>query len=142
MKTFDELHRAIKRGDIKSIETALDEGADVNLCNANGANLLMLAAGTGNTVVGNLLIARGADIDARTHYREGTFQDSPLTTAAISGKSSFVELLLEHGALLTSPFPGTFEIYLDWLEKHSACSPEQIANMRSLIKKERAKRAV
>jgi ankyrin repeat protein len=140
--TFDELQRSIKRGNLKQVEDALHQGVDVDLCNNNGWTLLMLAAHTGNTAIGELLIERGADLNARTKHPQSYSQQSPLAIAAMSGKPSFVRLLLDRGASLdASPYPGTFESYIEWLEKYSAASPEQLSHIRSVVEAEKLKRS-
>ncbi len=137
----DELYRAIKRGDLETVEVALDGGVDVNLCNKYGHTPLMEAARTGNTVIGKLLIERGASLNARTHFPRSNFQNTPLSVAIISGKPSFVRLLLESGASLdASPYPGTLESYIEWVERYSAVTPEQVANLRSVVDAERQRR--
>ena len=139
--TFDDLQKSIKKGNLKDIETALDGGLDPNLCNKNGYTLLMLAAKTGNTAIGKLLIEHGADLNVCTTFPRSSFQSSPLAVAAMSGKPSFVCLLLEKGASLdASPHSGSFESYIEWLEKHTAVSTEQADNIRSVIRVEREKR--
>ena len=140
--TFDALQKTIKRGDLTRVEEALNQGVKVDLCNKNGCTLLMLAAGTGNTAIGKLLIERGADINARTTFPQSSSQSSPLSIAAISGKPSFIKVLLERGASLNaSPYSGTFESYVDWLEKYSAATPEQLTNIRSVLEAEKLKRS-
>ena len=64
MMTFDTLHRFIKRGDLLSVRRELNAGVDPNLLNRFGWSLLMLAAIEGDTSIGELLISRGADVDA------------------------------------------------------------------------------
>lgn len=62
--TFDDTHRCIKRGDLLSLRRALDDGLDPNLANRFAWTLLMLAAMKGNTRIGELLLAKGAKINA------------------------------------------------------------------------------
>src|SRR5579859_5069016 len=62
--TFDALHRLIKKSDILSLSHELDSGVSPNLSNQFSWTLLMLAALEGNTSIGELLISRGADINA------------------------------------------------------------------------------
>jgi uncharacterized protein len=61
--TFEEAHRAIKRGNLTSVRRALDEGMDVNLSNRFSWTLLMLAGIAGSIRIGDLLIGRGADLN-------------------------------------------------------------------------------
>lgn len=131
--TFEEMDKAIKRGDTLKIREALDLGLDPNLANRFGWTILMLAAMSGNTSIGRLLIERGAGLDTRNRFR-----DTALSLAIHTGHPSFVKLLLDHGASLDChPHGNSFEIFLDWVAQfgHS----ETIGHIRTLI--EDARRA-
>lgn len=91
--TFDEAHAAIKKGDIISLRHALDAGLGPDLSNQFSWTLLMLAAIEGNTVVAELLISRGADVN-----RANKFGNTALSLAANGKHSRFMKLLLSHGA--------------------------------------------
>lgn len=91
--TFDQAHRAIKRGHIAALEKAIGSALDVNTPNRFGWTLLMLAALEGNTKIGFLLIERGADIAALNNFGE-----SALSLAAHKGHLPFVKCLKTHGA--------------------------------------------
>jgi ankyrin repeat protein len=91
--TFRELHRAIKRGDVIALTHALDSGVSPDLPNRFGWTPLMLAALTGNTSVGELLIVRGAALDKKTKSGENA-----LSLAAHKGHTPFIRLLLSKGA--------------------------------------------
>jgi uncharacterized protein len=93
--TFEEAHRAIKRGNLTSIRKALDGGMDANLSNKFSWTLLMLAGAEGNTRFGELLIGHGADPN-----KTNDFGESALSLAAHAGHASFVKLLLARGASL------------------------------------------
>jgi ankyrin repeat protein len=68
--TFEEAHRAIKRGNVTSIRKALDGGMDANLSNRFSRTLLMLAGAEGNTRFGELLIGHGADPNKTNDFGE------------------------------------------------------------------------
>jgi ankyrin repeat protein len=91
--TFDEAHRAIKRGQIAAIEKAVPGTMSANAANRFGWTLLMLAALEGNTKVGALLIERGADVSLLNNFGE-----SALSLAAHNGHLTFVKLLRSGGA--------------------------------------------
>src|ERR1700735_1808504 len=93
--TFDEAHRAIKRGNLTSIRKALDGGLDVNLSNKFCWTLLMLAGIEGNIRFGELLMGHGADPN-----KMNDFGETALSLAAHAGHASFVKLLLSKGASL------------------------------------------
>jgi len=92
---FDELHHQIKRGDLVSVRQALDAGTSPNTKNRFGWTLLMLAAIEGNTAIGEMLIAHGAQVNQITSMGPG---QSALSLAIVSGHARFLKLLLEHGA--------------------------------------------
>jgi ankyrin repeat protein len=91
--TFEEAHRAIKRGQTSLIEEAVPAALSVNSSNQFGWTLLMLAALEGNTKIGSLLLDRGADVAALNKFGE-----SALSLAAHKGHLPFVKLLKLRGA--------------------------------------------
>jgi ankyrin repeat protein len=68
--TFDEAHRVIKEGDILSLRCELEKGTSPNLANQFSWTLLMLAAMTGNTSMGELLVSNGADVNSANDFGE------------------------------------------------------------------------
>ena len=60
-----------RAGDARRLAAYLDAGVPVNLANANGDTLLMLAAYHGHPTTAQVLIERGADVD-RTNARGQT----------------------------------------------------------------------
>ncbi len=52
------------RGDLKTVETLLRQGIDVNLTDADGRTALMLAAYNGHTEIAKLLLEHKAFVDA------------------------------------------------------------------------------
>ena len=60
-----------------------------------GWTLLHLAAFAGNVPNTELLIARGADVNARA---KSTFLNTPLQTAMLSGQYATAKILIDHGA--------------------------------------------
>jgi hypothetical protein len=89
----------------------------------------MLAAMQGDTIIGRLLIEKGADLDTRNNHR-----DTALSLAAHTGHPSFVKLLLDNGASLECyPFGTRLEVWLNWLGKHSACPPKELQRIRELF---------
>jgi|SRR6185312_2087396 len=91
--TFEEAHRAIKRGQTNLLEEAVPAALSVNSSNRFGWTLLMLAALEGNTKIGTLLLDRGADVAALNNFGE-----SALSLAAHKGHLPFVKLLKLRGA--------------------------------------------
>ena len=91
--TFEEAHRAIKRGQTSVIEQAVPAAISVNSINRFGWTLLMLTALEGNTAIGSILLDRGADVAALNKFGE-----SALSLAAHKGHLKFVQLLMSRGA--------------------------------------------
>jgi ankyrin repeat protein len=91
--TFEEAHRAIKRGQVSILEEAVPATISVNSSNRFGWTLLMLAALEGNTKIGTILLDSGADISALNNFGE-----SALSLAAHKGHLPFVKLLKSRGA--------------------------------------------
>ncbi|KAH9753590.1 Phytochrome-interacting ankyrin-repeat protein 2 [Citrus sinensis] len=108
------LHIGARKGDIKLVDDVkglclahyevkqlLDEGMDVNVAawgpKSKGVTPLHLAAQGGHLEVMDVLLERGADIDART---KGACGWTPLHTAAKERKKEAVRFLIENGAFL------------------------------------------
>jgi hypothetical protein len=108
----DSLWDAVQRGDAGAVRTLLDAGAAVNEPNADGFTPLLLAAFEGHEEAARILVAKGADVNARVSVsvaslnREGIeigdrrteVSATPLVAAAFRGHRGMVELLLEAGA--------------------------------------------
>lgn len=92
--SYDEAHRAIKRGQIDALSEAVPKTMPATTANRFGWTLLMLAAMEGNTKIGKYLIDSGAEVNALND-----FQETALSLAAHKGHIPFMELLVEHGAL-------------------------------------------
>ncbi len=90
----DALWAAVRNGDLKAIEAALDKGADVNAANEIGITAMWIAAGKGKLDVIETLLKRGADPSAR----DLIWYQTPLSSAAGSGKIEMVKLLIKAGA--------------------------------------------
>ena len=86
---------AIKEGaDIETVRTLLDDGADVNTCDAEGYSALIIATEEGYGEIAKLLIERAADIHAIDPRGERT----ALIFAAFWSPPDVVRCLVEHGA--------------------------------------------
>jgi ankyrin repeat protein len=122
---FDGAHRLIKAGDLLSLRHELERGADPSLSNRFGWTLL-LAALSGNTTIGELLISRGADLD-----RKNKFGETALSLAAHGGHVPFVKLLLVDGATKEcSPHGHSLE---DWIKNTSGLPKPKIISILKLI---------
>ena len=136
--TYEAVHRVIKRGDVETLNTALKSRLDADLSNQYGWTLLMLAAMSGNTAIGKLLIEAGADVDHRNKFR-----DTALLLAVHTGHPSFVRLLLSSGASLDChPHGNSMDIFFDWVAKYGNGSggQSQIERIRNMFNDERMAR--
>lgn len=88
--------------DDKSAELAdfLDHGLDLDVQDAGGNTLLMLAAYKGNASTVSMLLARGANVNLRNDRDQ-----SPLAGALFKGEDAVVTLLVAAGADLDAGTP-------------------------------------
>lgn len=75
----------------------MDRGVDANAVSGAGGHCLARAAGRGDKDMVNLLLKKGAEVNARGTGRSGHFH-TPLIAACNSGEEDLVRLLLNHGA--------------------------------------------
>lgn len=87
----DALWAAVRAGDIKAIQAALDKGADVNAKNEMGVSALWIAASKGKLPVMEFLVKKGADVNVR----DGIWYGTPLTMAE---KVDAARMLIRAGA--------------------------------------------
>eukprot|EP00271_Cylindrocystis_brebissonii_P012234 TRINITY_DN30445_c0_g1_i1.p1 TRINITY_DN30445_c0_g1~~TRINITY_DN30445_c0_g1_i1.p1 ORF type:complete len:196 (-),score=32.96 TRINITY_DN30445_c0_g1_i1:41-628(-) len=96
------LHVASKAGDICEVVRLLNDGADANELahgpKTPGATPLHLAAGEGHVEIMDILLERGANIEART---KGPCRWTPLHHAAKDQQRAAMRFLLENGAFLS-----------------------------------------
>ena len=90
----DQLWEAARKGDVATVQTLLDKGADVNAKFRYGTTALFKAAERGHTEVVKLLLARGADAGVKD-----TFYGATAMTWALGNKHiAVVRALLEKSA--------------------------------------------
>src|SRR5271170_141326 len=82
-----------RNGQTKHLASMLQAGLPVNLSDAKGNSLLMLASYHGEIETTRMLLEHGADADRRNDRGQ-----TPLGGAAFKGFEEIVELLLAHGA--------------------------------------------
>jgi ankyrin repeat protein len=95
-----EVADAAMHRDTAEVRRLVQDGADVNLGQADGATALHWAAYRGDSDLARLLLEAGADASAAN--REGS---TPLWLAASQGDATMVEILLEGGADANEPLP-------------------------------------
>lgn len=84
---------AVRQNDLDTVKTILQNGADINFQNINGATALMIATQNGNATIVHELIARGANVNIQSNHH-GT----ALMAAAKNSNTAIVHELLAHGA--------------------------------------------
>jgi len=94
VKPTKSLQKAAADGDLGQVKLNLSLGADVNAKDIRGNSALLYAAINGHEVVAELLIDKGAEIDATGGYYNWT----PLHWAAYTGHTGVAKLLVTRGA--------------------------------------------
>jgi ankyrin repeat protein len=93
-----QLIRGLQQGDPKLVSEAANKGAQLNVrSDQNGYTPLMTAIYRDQTAIVDILLSKGADIEARAN--DGS---TPLIIAAIGGQRHIVEMLLRKGARIDS----------------------------------------
>jgi outer membrane protein assembly factor BamB len=90
----EALWAAVRSGDVKAVQKALDEGADVNARNEYGVTALWIAASKDNLDVVELLVQKGADVNAR----DDIWYQTPLSSAIGGTQPKMVQFLIKSGA--------------------------------------------
>ncbi len=84
---------AARNQDLKTVQSLLSQGADVNARSDDGSTALLWAAHWNDLNTAGLLLHAGADANAAND-----FQMTPLSQACVNGNAALVELLLKSGA--------------------------------------------
>ena len=95
------LYYAAQMGEYDKIESAINEGYNVNRINKKGYTILHIAAEMGHLEIVKLLVENGADINFK-----GPNGITPIYWATVNNKIEVVKFLLEAGA---NPFAGFAE---------------------------------
>ena len=101
-QTGQNLADAAEAGDMATVRSLLDSGADVNAAQRNGSTALHWAIYRDDAETVDLLIDRGADVTVKT--REGI---SPLFMASLYGNVAVIQRLLDAGADANEAGPNT-----------------------------------
>ena len=91
-----ELLGASRKGDLEMVKKRLEQGADINKANNDGATPLYIASGLGHMEVVRFLIEKEADINKANNVGA-----TPLHEASKNKKDEAIEFLVENGADLT-----------------------------------------
>jgi hypothetical protein len=125
-QTFDALQKLIKKSDIVSLRRELHSRVSPSLSNQFSWTLLMLAAVDGKLSIGELLVSRGAEVNATND-----FGDTALSLAAQRGHIRFVGFLVSHGASGDCHPHG--HSLGDWLRASSGLPQHKLASILHLI---------
>jgi cytohesin len=93
-----ELSMAAEEGNIETVKQLLAAGRDVNTKAYGGRTPLHHAAGYGHKEIAELLIAKGADVNARNELMDATPLFMRLPFGAAAGHKEIIELLIAKGA--------------------------------------------
>ena len=88
------IHEAVGIGNIEAVKQHLAAGTDVNAETRDGMTPLHPATANGHKEIAELLIAEGADVNAKDDKKGWT----PLLIAAVAGHKETAELLIAKGA--------------------------------------------
>ena len=92
----EDIHEAVKLGDIEVLQKYMDTGGDVNIKNReSGLTPLHTAALYGHYTIAHLLIIKGADINAKNNEE---YSATPLKYAILKGHIKISKLLISRGA--------------------------------------------
>lgn len=94
----EELFLASFKGELQTVESLIERGADVHVGTKRGVTPLHVSAEEGHTEVVKVLIKKGAKVDARTERGS-----TPLERASYGGHLDVVKVLVENGASLDFP---------------------------------------
>ena len=99
----EQLLKAIQRGDREAVLKLLEEGADINVGDAQGRTPVMIATYQHNTDMVRVLLQAGADVNIRDNNKE-----NPLLHAGAQGWLDILSLAIEAHAdtRLTNRFGG------------------------------------
>lgn len=90
----EQMWQAAFDGDVNTVKSAVEHGADVNYKGRGGFSALLAAARNGHFEVVKFLVEHGAHIDQRDNNRD----KSPLLAASFKGHFEIAQYLIEHGA--------------------------------------------
>jgi ankyrin repeat protein len=96
MKVYQAIAQAAAAGDVALVDELIEQAPDLVSCSTpEGWTPLHLAVHAGHGPVAELLLARGADVNAPAH---NDLHNTPILWAVMAGQSGMVALLLTHGA--------------------------------------------
>lgn len=100
------------RGDLESVCSLLDQGADLNNMGHRVGSPLLAAADCNHLELARFLLERGAEVNAL-----GPYNDTAIRQACLNGNLEMAKLLVAHGASI-HPFPTPFGSPLEAAASH------------------------
>ena len=92
-----KLDHALQHGTLEELETLFEQGMDINQTDWEGRTALQLLSYRGNKKGVEMLLARGADVNALFMY-QGRVPQTALDAAHENKKTEVIGILLGHGA--------------------------------------------
>lgn len=89
----NDIIEAVSKGQISTVKTLLDKGANANQKGKDSKPLLLIATEKKDLAMAKLLIQYGANVN-----QQDNILDSPFLYAGASGYTELVKLYLDHGA--------------------------------------------
>ncbi|GAA4183777.1 ankyrin repeat domain-containing protein [Sphingobacterium ginsenosidimutans] len=89
----NDIIEAVSKGQISTVKTLLDNGANANQKGKDSKPLLLIATEKKDLAMAKLLIQYGANVN-----QQDNILDSPFLYAGASGYTELVKLYLDHGA--------------------------------------------
>ncbi|MEM8523217.1 MAG: ankyrin repeat domain-containing protein [Bacteroidota bacterium] len=133
------LMEAIEEGSIRTIESLLDAGADINGSNRNGWTPLIEAADEGNLRIVEFLVSRGANVNAASNIGW-----TPLMEAVDEKSLNVVRYLIQKGANVNTATKGEFRegvgggnyyiVHQGWTPLFEAIDEDAVASAELLFK--------
>ena len=90
---LDQLFKGVLQGDVPAVTNLLDRGLDPNTADQDGVSILMMAARLGHRDLVRALVARKANVGARSPHG-----DTALMFASLKGHLEIARLLIDQGA--------------------------------------------
>jgi hypothetical protein len=118
----EQLHDAVRKGDLALTRSLLDRGANVNAKGLYDQTPLFFAADRGHLEIVRLLIDRGAQLDAKDSF----YNMTPLARAAMKQRRDVILLLLDKGA------PGAGQLLFQAVASDDATSVQLLLDSKKL----------